>query len=213
MGSNVCMVKKIILVFAMLAGTVLLVFGFRAREINLDEARTSLSAYVMKAEPSQKMIVYEVTTVEKIKRVEALSLVWRLISSANVDTEMLVPVKYSYYIDFNEGFEIEKINSIYKVTVPSLKSYQPAVDVSGITFQVKEAPYFYDTKKIETKILQQLTEYLNGRADQMKQTYYSEARKSVEKVVYSWIMTDQEYASLDENEIQIVFKNEPTALK
>ena len=207
------MVKKIAFFAAVFVGVTVLVLLLKGREINLNEAKTSLSAYVMKAEPSQKMIVYEVTAVEKIKRVEALSLVWRLISSANVDTEMLVPVKYSYYIDFNDGFEIEKIGSVYKVTVPVLKSYQPAVDVSGISFQVKEAPFFYDTKKIESKILQQLTDYLNTRSEEMKVTYYGEARKSVEKVVYSWIMTNQEYESLTENEIQIVFKGEATALK
>lgn len=207
------MVKKIVLVLAILIGPILFFLVKRAQEINLNDAKTSLTAYVMKAEPSQKMIVYEVTTVEKIKRVEALSLAWRLISSANVDAEMLVPVKYSYYIDFNEGFEIEKTDVGYKVTVPALKSYQPAVDVSGISFQVKEAPYFYNTKKIESKILQQLTEYLNTRSDQVKLNYYGEARKSVEKVVYSWVMTNEEYESLNDSDLQIVFKDEATVLK
>lgn len=202
------MIKKIVLVLAILVGPILLILVQRAQEINLNEAKTSLTSYVMKTEPSQKMIVYEVTTVEKIKRVEALSLLWRLISSANVDTEMLVPVKYSYYIDFNEGFEIEKTGVGYKVTVPALKSYQPAVDVSGISFQVKEAPPFYNTKKIESKLLQQLTEYLNTRSEEVKLNYYGEARKSVEKVVYSWVMTNEEYESLSDNEIHIVFKGE-----
>jgi hypothetical protein len=202
------MSKKIVLILAVLVGPILLILVKRSQEIDLKEAKTSLSAYVMKAEPTQKMVVYEVTSVEKIKRVEALSLLWRLISSANVDTEMLVPVKYSYYIDFNEGFEIEKTGIGYKVTVPALQSNQPAVDVSGISFQVKEAPYFYDTKKIESKILQQLTEYLNTRSEQVKINYYGEARKSVEKVVYSWVMTNEEYESLSDNDIQIVFKNE-----
>ena len=135
----------------------------KSSAVSLAEIKTSLITYVMSAEASQKMIVYELRTTEKITRTQKLNQLWKLISVSDVNVDMLVPVRYSYYIDFNDGFNIEKNGDGFKITVPRLKSYKPAADVSGITFVMNEAPFLYNVKKIQTQIMSQLTGYLSQK--------------------------------------------------
>ena len=185
----------------------------KSSTVSLVDIKTSLTTYVMRTEASQKMIVYELRTTEKISRTQKLNQLWKLISVSDVDVDMLVPVRYAYYIDFNDGFNIEKSGDVYKITVPGLKSYEPAADVSGITFVVNEAPFLYNVKKMQTQIMSQLTGYLNQKSEDLKSSYREQARESVKVMLQKWLLISPELKLLDPQKIQIVFKDEVAKVK
>lgn len=197
----------IFILLAAVLGLGLFVF-FKSSSLNLDQIKTSLTTYVMSTEATQKMIVYELRTTEKISKTQKLNRLWKLISLSDVNVDMLVPVKYSYYIDFKEGFNVEKSESGLKVTVPELKSLEPTVDVSGITFVVNEAPFLYNVKKTESQIMSQLTGYLNQKSEDLKSSYREQARQSVQVMLKKWLSANPELNSVDAQKIQIVFKDE-----
>lgn len=180
---------------------------------SLDQIKTSLTTYVMSAEATQKMIVYELRTTEKITKTQKLNMLWKLVSLSDVNVDMLVPVKYAYYIDFNEGFSLDKSGDGFKVTVPRLQSYEPTVDVSGITFVVNEAPLLYNVKKTESQIMSQLTGYLNQKSEELKSSYREQARQSVQVMLKKWLATNPDLNSIDAGKIQIVFKDETEKAK
>lgn len=202
----------ILILMAGLLGLGLFIYLAKS-SLGVEQIKTSLTTYVMSAEPTQKMIVYELRTTEKITKTQKLSLLWKLISVSDVNVDMLVPVKYAYYIDFNEGFDIEKSADSYKITVPPLKSYDPVVNVSGITFVVNEAPFLYNVKKMESQILSQLTNYLNQKSEDLKSSYRDQARESVRVLLRKWNLTNPDLQSLDVQKIQIVFKDESEKAK
>ena len=185
----------------------------KSSAVSLVDIKTSLTTYVMRTEASQEMIVYELRTTEKITRTQKLNQIWKLISVSDVDVDMLVPVRYSYYIDFNDGFNVEKSGDGYKITVPALKSYEPAADVSGITFVVNEAPFLYNVKKIQTQIMSQLTGYLSQKSEDLKSSYREQARESVKVMLQKWLLISPELKSLDPQKIQIIFRDETEKAK
>ncbi|MBY0453252.1 MAG: hypothetical protein K2P92_09460 [Bdellovibrionaceae bacterium] len=185
----------------------------KSSSLSLDQIKTSLTTYVMSAEATQKMIVYELRTTEKITKTQKLNMLWKLVSVSDINVDMLVPVKYAYYIDFNEGFSLDKSGDGFKIVVPPLKSYEPAVDVSGITFVVNEAPLLYNVKKTESQIMSQLTAYLNQKSEELKSSYREQARQSVQVMLKKWLAANPELRSVDVSKIQIVFKDEAEKTK
>jgi hypothetical protein len=201
----------------LIAGAAALSLGIyiylKSTSLSLDQIKTSLTTYVMSAEATQKMIVYELRTTEKITKTQKLNMLWKLISVSDVNVDMLVPVKYAYYIDFNEGFKLDKSGDGFKMTVPALKSYEPAVDVSGITFVVNEAPLFYNVKKTESQILSQLTGYLIQKSEELKSSYREQARQSVQVMLKKWLAANPELREIDSQKILIIFQDEAEKIK
>lgn len=175
---------------------------------DLNQAKLSLTTYVLSAEATQKMIVYELHTTEKITKTEKLNMLWRLVSVSDVDVDMLVPVKYAYYIDFKEGFDIQSSSEGIRVIAPTLRSYDPVVDVSAITFVVNEAPFLYNIKKTEAQIRSELTAYLMQKSENLKMSYKEQARASVQNLVQKWLLNSPEFQDLKNGPLKIEFKNE-----
>lgn len=188
-----------------LFGFVFFLFMYKNNQIDLKQAETSLASYITSANSTQKLVLFEVNAVEKIKRTESLNPLWSLISSAQLNVEMLVPVQYSFYIDLQDKLSLEYQNSVLVVTAPSLMSSQPAPDISGISFSVKEAPFFYDVRKVEDQIRAKLTPYLIERSESLKLTYEVEAAESLKKLVKRWMSTDENFMNKPEIAIQVKF--------
>lgn len=176
---------------------------------NSSHISQSFSSYVTKEIPSSKLVVFEVFTVEKIERKERLSFLWKLISLSDLSAEILVPVHYSFYIDLNEGFELTKEGDKLVVQAPALKSHTPAVDVSAISFKVNDAPFLYNTNKIEKEFYAQLTSYLNQQSEALKQSYSIKSSESLKRVILSWMMINKYDKDIQPENIEIRFRTSP----
>ncbi len=186
------MIKKNYLRYGIIAFVFIFCFALVIKQLtqglfNSSQISQSFSSYVTKEIPSAKLVVFEVFTVEKIERKEKLSFLWRLISLSDLSAEILVPVHYSFFIDLNEGFQLLKEGDKLVVQAPALKSHTPAVDVSAISFKVNDAPFLYNTHKIEKEFYAQLTNYLNQQSEVLKQSYTLKSSDSLKRVVLNWL--------------------------
>lgn len=199
--------KKIIFgtMFFIIVFLVTFIF-FTQKSIQAPLITQSFNSYVIKENPSAKLIAYELHTVEKMEYKKNLNLLWKLISFANVDTQMLVPVHYSFYIDLHEGFDLKKEGEELVVYAPELKSYTPAINVSGISFVVKEAPMLYDVSKIEKAFYKNLTQMINQRSEELKYSYHDKAAESLKALIAKWIQQNGYKGQIDPDNVRIQFK-------
>ena len=178
--------------------------------LNSTEITESFKSYVTKEIPSAKLVVFEVFTVEKIERKEKLNFLWKLISISDLSAEILIPVHYSFYIDLNEEFHLEKKGDKLIVRAPALKSHTPAVDVSAISFKVNEAPFLYNTNKIEKDFYRNLTNYLNQQSENLKKSYSLRSSDSFKKVILNWIHINNYVKDIKSEDIEIQFSTDTT---
>lgn len=198
--------NKVILTVLGLVILVLVAFNvYQQTVLSPQSIQKSFNTYVVKEVPSAKLIVFELHTVEKIRKQEKLNFLWKLISISDVDVEILVPVQYSFYIDVNEKFEIQKNDNSLIILAPPLKSFTPAVDVSGISFMVNEAPFLYDTSKIEKSFYDGLTQYVNEQSEIYKLNYQDKSSFSLQKVILSWLKDSDYIKNFRSDQIQVKF--------
>lgn len=173
---------------------------------NSTEITQVFNSYVLKTQATQKLVIHELHTVEKIERSEKLNFLWNLFSFKDINTEMFVPVSYAFFIDLKEGFQIEIVNGKYVVQAPELKSMTPAADISAISFKASGNPFFYDVRRVEDDFRNKLTQYLNQQSEFWLNNYKPEAAKSLKRSIKLWLAESSRLKDIPDDDIEIHFR-------
>ena len=204
--------KKVIIGFAIALILVLAYwFGF-SNKTNPALLTQSFNSYVFKTQSAQKLVIFELRATEHIVQKEKLGFLWQLFSFKDVTTEMYVPVEYNFFVDVKEFFKLDWEGKKLIVHAPALQMMTPAVNVSGITFQAKGAPFFYDSKKVEQQFKDQMTEYLKSQSNYWMQSYMNEANKSLKKLVHDWLIMSKIMPDIKEENLEVIFANQEQVL-
>lgn len=199
-----------IFIFLVLLASSMIAFylGQKSPKLSETQLNQSFTSYVTKASASQKLILFELDTVEKIDRTEKYTFLWNLISLPDLVTEMLIPVHYGFYIDLSKKFELSEADGIMHVLAPQIESLAPAANISAITFNVKQEYFFHNSQKTKDELQKSISSYLNAQSIHLMKKYEKESADSLKKFILSWLAKQYSNKNI---EIQITFqKNQPS---
>lgn len=200
--------KKVIIGFAAAVAIFLTYWLGFSNKTNPALLTQSFNSYVFKTQSAQKLVIFELRATEHIVQKEKLGFLWQLFSFKDVTTEMYVPVEYNFFVDMKEFFKLEWEGDKLVVHAPSLQMMTPAVNVSGITFHAKGAPFMYDNKKVEQQFKDKMTEHLKAQSNYWMQSYMGEANKSLKKLVHDWLIMSKIMPDIKEENLVVIFANQ-----
>lgn len=170
----------------------------------------SFSTYITGVKGMKRLQLVEVNAIESIERTSEFRLFWDVLRFPDVVVEARVPVRYLYYVDFDEALSIETEEERIQVFAPPLRAGMPAADVSGIQYQVTKGSLFRNSSVAVEELRKSITPWLNQSAEQNRELVRAEARRELEGFVRSWLSASG--LSTDQ-EIQIHFADDPEAAR
>lgn len=168
------------------------------------ELAVSFTSYVHEARGLQRVELYETRSVEIIERTSKYSLFWDFLKFPDLVVLARVPVRYSYYVDLTEPFEISLRDGRTIVNAPALRAGLPTADVSGISYEVKSGSLFRNSFNAFEELRKTITPLLQENAERQLPSAFEPARKQLMELLKNWCSASGNC----HGEIEIRFKNE-----
>ncbi|MBX2986431.1 MAG: hypothetical protein KF802_00910 [Bdellovibrionaceae bacterium] len=171
------------------------------------EMTSSFTSYVTGSRGVQRVQLFEADSVEVIERTSQYSLFWNTFKLPDMVVLARVPVRYVYYVDLQEPFEVSEADGRLRVQAPALKAALPAPDVSGLSFEVKSGGLFRDARAAFEDLRKTITPLLKENAERQIPLVREQAREQMKALILAWCRDSSACAHRAE-QLDVRFQNE-----
>ena len=182
-------------------------------KVESDEKLTvSFTSFVSAIRGLQRVQLAEVSSTEVIERTSEFSVFWDFLKLPDVVVQARIPVRYLYYVDLQEPFDIIHDEDRLIVTAPPLRAGAPAADVSGISYEVKKGSFFRSSRTAFEELRKMITPLLNESAEKNKILVQEEARRQLTALVKTWTLQSPELKN-GIRSVEVHFQGEANGLR
>ena len=157
-----------------------------AAAFNRGTITTSFAQYATTLTNTLRLDVATLRQLEIFTRTEELSTGFGYIPLPDVIVEARAPVEYTYYLDLNAHWRMTVKGQTVQVQAPALRHHTPALDVSGMTLEVRKGIFKVD--EVQEKLRQSLTAMAGRQAQANVPLVRENARRQVERFVQAWLL-------------------------
>ena len=121
-------------------------------------------------------------------------------------------MQYTAYVDLDEPWVLRLEDRTLRVTAPSIRFNQPAIDASRIDFEIREGSLLRDEDAALAELKRGLTSLSHRRTQELEPQIKDTARARIENFVRTWLL--QSFPDADGTQVDVVFADEiaPDAL-
>ena len=147
---------------------------------------TSLVTYATTLTNDLKLQVATLKQMEIFTRKEEAATAFGYLPLPDVIVEARVPVEYTYFVDLKGPWKIEVTDRRVRVQAPSLQFNTPAMDVSGMTLEVRKG--MFKVGDVQENLRKSLASMAAGQAGQNLPLIRENARRQVAQFVETWLL-------------------------
>jgi len=166
--------------------------------------RTSFVSFATTITNSQRLQFATLKQMEVFTRTEEPSTGFGYVPLPDVVVEARAPVEYSYYLDLNATWKFDLHDGVLEVYAPPIRANKPAVDVSGLTYEVRKGR-FHTAEALEN-LKSSITSLVTLRARENVPLVRETARRETEQFVEKWLV--RSFADGKQYPVKVYFPGE-----
>lgn len=147
---------------------------------------TSLITYATTLTNDLRLQVATLKQSELFSRKEQASTAFGMVPLPDVVVEARVPVEYAYYVDLRGPWKIEVTDRRVQVLAPPLRFNTPAMDVSGMTLEVRKG--MFKVGDVQENLRKSLAGLTQAQAAHNLALVRENARRQVGQFVEIWLL-------------------------
>jgi hypothetical protein len=178
-----------------------------AQGVSEEKLAVSFTSYISGIRGFQRIQLAEVSAVEIIERTSEYSVFWDMLKLPDVVVQARIPVRYLYFVDLSEPFDIRRENGKLIIHAPPLRAATPAPDISGMSYEVKKGSLFRDTRTALEELRKTITPLLQENAEKSRQLVREEARQQLASLVKTWMLQSKDLTGEIQN-VHVSFPDE-----
>jgi hypothetical protein len=181
--------------------------GDLARAFRQGTVTTSFVGYATQVTATKRLQVATLAETEVFERRDEMTILWGQFALPDVVIEARAPIEYTYYVDLDKPWAFALDGPFVTVKAPSLEWNAPALDVSRLTFTVREGSILRDEEAVIESLRLALTELCRRRAAERVALAREPARRSIESFVDTWL--HERFDDGKDYRARVVFGDEP----
>ena len=135
-----------------------------ARAFRTGSVQTSFVSYATEVSGSAFLQFATLDQTEVLERTDSASLLWGRLRLPDVVVEARVPVRYTYYLDLEDDWQLTLDGTTVTVLAPGVRANRPAVDASAIEYRVQGDSILRDEEAVLEQLRLRITDQLAARA-------------------------------------------------
>ena len=175
-----------------------------AAAFNRGTITTSFVHYATALTNTLRLDVATLRQMEIFTRKEELSTGFGFIPLPDVIVEARAPVEYTYFLDLNAPWRMDVTGRTVRVRAPALQHHTPALDVSGMTLEVRKG--VFKVGEVQEKLRQSLTAMAGRQAQDNVPLVRENARRQVERFAQAWLL--RSFTDGPGYSVQVIFDDE-----
>lgn len=148
---------------------------------------TSLLTYATTLTNDLKLQVATLKQTEVFTRKEEKTTAFGYLPLPEVIVEARVPVEFTYYVDLNGPWQVEVADRRVRVRAPALGFNTPAMDVSGMTLEVRKG--MFKIGDVQENLRKSLVSMAATQAGENLPLVRENARRQVAQFIEGWLLT------------------------
>jgi hypothetical protein len=170
---------------------------------------TTFRSYATEVTGTTRLQFAELRQQEVFERRDTEAIFWGALSLPDVVVEARAPVTYTYFLDLEKEWRFRFDGRDVLVVAPPVEWNRPAVDVSALSFAVREGSVFRNPDVAQERLRAQLTPLLERRAREHVPFVRETGRRKVEEFVDTWLV--RRFTDGGEHRARVIFADEPAA--
>ncbi|MGH7970913.1 MAG: hypothetical protein ACREIC_19505 [Limisphaerales bacterium] len=171
---------------------------------------TTFTSYATTLSGSQYLQFATLTQTEVFTRTDDSSVLWGYVPLPDVVVQARAPVTYTYYLDLNDRWDFRLEGGVIWVTAPLIKFNKPAVDASGISYEVKKDSYLRRTPEALGNLKNSITGLSYSKARSNIALVRETGRHQTELFVENWLA--KTFSDGKQYPVKVRFRNGPDGL-
>ncbi len=167
---------------------------------------TTFISYAARVSGSSFLQVARLEQTEVYTRLDSGTLLWGNLQLPDVVVAAIVPVEYTFHVDLDDSWEFSLEEGVLQVIAPEIGFNTPALDVSGLRFDVRESSLLRDENAAIEALKSGLSELSRGRAREHVSLVRETARRRTEEFVGTWLAGA--FGDAESYRVEVVFADE-----
>jgi hypothetical protein len=167
---------------------------------------TSFVSYATTITNSQHLQFATLKQMEVFTRKEEPSTAFGYVPLPDVVVEARAPVEYTYYLDLNAKWDFVLRDGVLYVFAPSIRANKPAVDVSALTYEVKQG--HFHTEEALDNLKGSISSLVVLRAKENLPLVRETGRRQTAEFVEKWLA--RSFTDGKEYPVKVYFPGEPS---
>jgi hypothetical protein len=142
---------------------------------------------------------------ELVTRTEEPSTAFGYVPLPGIVVEARAPVEYTYYLDLNERWDFVLQDGVIRVFAPAIRFNKPAIDASGLTYEVKKG--YLKSAEAQENLKRSLTSMVILRARENVGLVRENGRRQTAEFVKRWMT--QSFTDGKRYPVEVYFPDEP----
>lgn len=177
-----------------------------AAAFNQGTITTTFTSYATSISGNQFLQFATLTQHERFTRTDEATTAFGYLPLPDVIVEANAPVTYTYFLDLNDKWEFTLRDGVVTVIAPNIKFNPPAVDASGITYEVKKDSMIRDTRQAMDGLKKSITSMATQKAHTNINLVKETGRRQTEQFVQNWLT--QNFSDGKKYPVVVRFRNE-----
>jgi hypothetical protein len=158
-----------------------------ASAFNQGRVTTEFISYATTVTPTRRLQFATLKQKEIFTRREEGSTAFGYVPLPEVIVEARAPIEFTYYLDLNAPWRLVLEDQTIYVLAPAIHFNTPAIDVSGMQFEVKKDKFFSKTAAAMESLRQSMTILAKDRARENISLVRENGRKETTGFVEEWV--------------------------
>ncbi len=158
-----------------------------ARAFRTGTVTTTFLSYATEVAGVRRLQVAQLTQMELFERSDRATALWGTLELPELVVRATAPVEYTYYVDFDEPWELALTDGRIEVQAPALRWNRPALDVSRLDYEVRRGSLLRDEAEAFERLRRGLGRMAEGRARDNLPLVREVARRQIAEFVAAWL--------------------------
>jgi hypothetical protein len=177
-----------------------------AAAFNQGTITTTFTSYATSVSGSQLLQFATLSQQERFTRKDEASTAFGYIPLPDVIVEANAPVTYTYFLDLNDKWEFKLRDGVVTVIAPNIKFNKPAVDASGITYEVKKDSLIRDSHQALEALKESISWMASQKARSNIELVRETGRRQTQMFVQNWL--ERSFADGKQYPVIVKFRDE-----
>jgi hypothetical protein len=166
---------------------------------------TSFVSYATSLTNHQRLQVATLREMALFTQTNQMSTAFGYLPLPEVVVEARAPVEYTYYVDLNAPWRFVLQDGVVIAHAPRLQFNKPAVDASGLSYEVRKGSF--KTDEALEGLKQSITSLVVLRGKENTALVREPARREVAAFVEKWLQ--RSFSDARSHPVQVLFEGEP----
>ncbi len=167
---------------------------------------TSFVSYATEANGVNRLQVAELKQMELFERTDEATVLWGQLELPDLVVRARAPVEYTYYVDLEGRWDFSLDGHRIRVHAPEIEFSRPAVDVSGLDYEVAEDSLLRDEQEALERLRAGISAMSRRRALDNLPLIRELARRETEEFVERWLAA--RFVDGDDFTVEVSFADE-----